>query len=102
MDSENGSLPMCLRIWLKNIIRGRYLPLRAKNSSCLKQPAGRLICTRDFVVTRRDTDTNGHANNVKYLEWVMDDIPDAIYEDMTLKISALSTARSVCAETPSP
>lgn len=33
---KNGSLPMCLRIWLKNIIRGRYLPLRAKNSSCLK------------------------------------------------------------------
>ena len=33
---KNGSLPMCLRIWLKNIIRGRYLPLRAKNSSCPK------------------------------------------------------------------
>ena len=44
-----------------------------------------MLCTRDIVVTRRDTDTNGHANNVKYLEWVMDDIPDEIYADMALK-----------------
>lgn len=50
-----------------------------------KEPAGELICTRDIIVTRRDTDTNGHANNVKYLEWVMDDIPDEIYVDMALK-----------------
>lgn len=50
-----------------------------------KEPEGELICSRDVVVTRRDTDTNGHANNVKYLEWVMDDIPDEIYVDMALK-----------------
>lgn len=50
-----------------------------------KELAGELFCTRDIIVTRRDTDTNGHANNVKYLEWVMDDIPDEIYVDMELK-----------------
>ena len=50
-----------------------------------KEPSGELICARDIVVTRRDTDTNGHANNVKYLEWVMDDIPDEIYVEMALK-----------------
>lgn len=37
---------------------------------------------REFTITRRDTDTNGHANNVKYIEWAMDDVPDAVY-DMT-------------------
>lgn len=38
---------------------------------------------QSFVrVTRRDTDTNGHANNVKYLEWAMDDVPDEIYDTM--------------------
>ncbi len=37
---------------------------------------------REFTVTRRDTDTNGHANNVKYVEWAMDDVPDEIYETM--------------------
>lgn len=50
-----------------------------------KTPEGELIAERALVVTRRDTDTNYHANNVKYLEWVMDDIPDEIYVDMTLQ-----------------
>lgn len=50
-----------------------------------KEPTGELICERDMILTRRDTDTNGHANNVKYLEWVMDDIPDEIYVDLALK-----------------
>lgn len=34
---------------------------------------------RSFSVTRRDTDTNGHTNNTKYIEWAMDDVPDEIY-----------------------
>lgn len=50
-----------------------------------KTPEGELLCSRELTVTRRDTDTNGHANNVKYLEWVMDDIPDEIYVGMTLR-----------------
>lgn len=39
---------------------------------------------RSLLITRRDTDTNGHANNVKYLEWAMDDVPDEIYDEMQL------------------
>lgn len=50
-----------------------------------KEPHGALFSTRELTVTRRDTDTNGHANNVKYLEWVMDEIPDEIYDDMALR-----------------
>lgn len=50
-----------------------------------KMPEGELIAERAVTVTRRDTDTNNHANNVKYLEWVMDDIPDEIYVDMALR-----------------
>lgn len=50
-----------------------------------KEPSGTLLCERAVLVTRRDTDTNNHANNVKYLEWVMDDIPDEIYEKMALR-----------------
>lgn len=50
-----------------------------------KEPQGALFGTRALTVTRRDTDTNGHANNVKYLEWVMDEIPDEIYADMALR-----------------
>lgn len=45
---------------------------------------------RQFTVTRRDTDTNGHANNTKYMEWAMDDVPDELYESRKIKeISAV-------------
>lgn len=38
-----------------------------------------LFSQRLFKVRRRDTDTNGHTNNTKYLEWACDNIPDEIY-----------------------
>ncbi len=41
--------------------------------------------SRSLEITRRDTDSNGHANNVKYLEWAMDDVPDDIYDNMKPK-----------------
>lgn len=37
------------------------------------------VTERLFTVTRRDTDTNGHTNNTKYIEWAIDDVPDDIY-----------------------
>ncbi len=49
-----------------------------------KEPEEAVATIRSLEITRRDTDTNGHANNVKYLEWAMDDIPDAIYDNMEL------------------
>lgn len=49
-----------------------------------KEAEGDLLSVRALPVTRRDTDTNGHANNVKYLEWAMDDVPDEIYDKMAL------------------
>ncbi|MDR1913136.1 MAG: hypothetical protein LBQ68_01450 [Clostridiales bacterium] len=42
--------------------------------------AGQLpINTRKFIVTRRELDTNNHVNNVKYMEWAFDDVPDDLY-----------------------
>jgi acyl-ACP thioesterase len=38
-----------------------------------------LASRREFTVTRRDIDSNDHVNNVKYIEWAFDDIPDGIY-----------------------
>ncbi len=49
-----------------------------------KHPIGTLIGQQQFTVSRCDTDTNGHTNNVKYLAWAMEDIPDTIYQNMTL------------------
>jgi medium-chain acyl-[acyl-carrier-protein] hydrolase len=38
-----------------------------------------------YTVNRRDIDTNNHANNVKYLEWVYCHIPDDIYHNYRAK-----------------
>lgn len=36
-------------------------------------------------VTRRDIDTNLHVNNISYIEWVIDSIPDDIYNTMIIE-----------------
>lgn len=33
----------------------------------------------EFAAARRDTDTNGHVNNIKYIEWALDQIPKDVY-----------------------
>lgn len=49
-----------------------------------KEEATDTFSLREFTVTRRDTDSNRHVNNIKYIEWAMDDVPDDIYETMTV------------------
>ncbi len=85
MDSEKRKPTNVPKEMAERYHSGQLSAVEGEKFFMPKTPVGELICTRDLVVTRRDTDTNGHANNVKYLEWVMDDVPDAIYEDMTLK-----------------
>lgn len=50
-----------------------------------KKEEGQKLVERDMEVTRRDTDTNRHANNVKYLEWALDDIPKEVYNSMDIQ-----------------
>jgi medium-chain acyl-[acyl-carrier-protein] hydrolase len=38
-----------------------------------------LVSSYSLTVARRDTDTNLHVNNVKYIEWAEDGVPDAVY-----------------------
>jgi len=51
------------------------------------------ISTREMTVTRRDTDTNYHVNNVRYIEWAFDDVPDAIYEHYTPSVLKVAYRR---------
>ncbi|MCQ4725412.1 thioesterase [Anaerotignum faecicola] len=44
-----------------------------------KVSEGSLISRSTFVVKRSETDTNGHANNVQYIAWAMDCVPDGVY-----------------------
>jgi len=41
------------------------------------------ITSREMLVTRRDTDTNSHVNNIRYIEWAFDEIPADIYDAHT-------------------
>ncbi|MPM41974.1 hypothetical protein SDC9_88636 [bioreactor metagenome] len=38
-----------------------------------------LVSEKILAVRRSETDTNGHANNVRYVEWALDEVPDDIY-----------------------
>lgn len=38
-----------------------------------------LISEKSLVVRRSETDTNGHTNNTRYIEWAVDDVPEEIY-----------------------
>ena len=39
------------------------------------------LSSHDYTATRRDADTNRHVNNVNYLRWIYDHIPDELYHD---------------------
>ena len=46
---------------------------------------GDAISSRIITVRRSETDTNNHVNNIKYIEWAVDDIPEEIYENWNCK-----------------
>ena len=39
----------------------------------------------DHLVTRRDIDANNHTNNIAYISWALDDLPDNVYLEMNIK-----------------
>lgn len=44
-----------------------------------KDQLGELVHSSTFPVKRTDIDTNDHVNNVKYVEWSINDIPEDLY-----------------------
>lgn len=63
------------------------LPMAIENED-FKQPALDLyeeVSTITHLVTRRDIDANKHTNNISYISWALDDLPDEVYYDMEIK-----------------
>lgn len=50
----------------------------------LKEP-GDLEYTYNHVIQRRDIDTNGHVNNIKYLELAYEALPKEVYDKINFK-----------------
>ena len=44
-----------------------------------KEKEENIISERKITVRRSETDTNGHTNNARYVEWAVDDVPDDVY-----------------------
>lgn len=56
-----------------------------------KVPAlNRIDHERQFSVRRRDLDINQHVNNVCYMDWLLETLPDAIIQQMQLKTIVLN------------
>lgn len=67
------------------------LPYGLNKRTVLEEPFGELYSLSDtetvkeFYIRRSDIDTNKHVNNTRYLDWVLETIPDQIYEKYLLE-----------------
>ena len=41
-----------------------------------------IVYSEDFSVKRSETDTNGHTNNARYIQWAIDMVPDRVYDKL--------------------
>ena len=48
------------------------------------------ISSVSVTVTRRDIDTNLHVNNISYIDWAMDSIPEEVFNNMHITHSKIS------------
>ncbi|XPV70326.1 MAG: acyl-[acyl-carrier-protein] thioesterase [Halarcobacter sp.] len=48
------------------------------------EPLNSFECKKEFKVNMYDTDTNKHVNNLRYLQWLMESIPDEILDNYYL------------------
>ncbi len=60
---------------------GELIPLPVDTDFKITPINGSLIAEANLTVTRRDTDTNRHANNISYLLWVTDLLTDKQYNE---------------------
>ncbi len=49
----------------------------------------KLVHTSEVIVKRLDTDTNNHTNNLKYIEWAENEIPEEIYKNLIKKVQVV-------------
>lgn len=99
-DENNNVIGEAVSRWafldLENRHPSRFFPGMEEAYCCdMKEPfdPGRytmpkeneqnIISEKTIIVRRSETDTNGHTNNTRYVEWAVDDVPDDIYMGYT-------------------
>ncbi len=69
---------------------GQFMPPSLPTSFKLPTYEGfEFVSSCQYTALRSDIDSNGHINNLKYIEWAANYIPDEIYDNLNL--SALKT-----------
>lgn len=59
-------------------------PCLEKDYSLPSEEGFDLIHTYEFSAGKRDMDTNSHVNNIKYIEWALEGVPDDVYYDYSV------------------
>lgn len=81
MDLEKRQ-PIPVPAFMQEAYRCALPPAIAKQRYVIKKGIARqLFQQKVFQITREDTDTNGHVNNIKYVEWAMGLAPVHFYND---------------------
>lgn len=65
---------------LGNRFGSRWLEMPANKLLTVKSPE----ITKEFHVRKHDLDLNRHVNNVRYIEWALEAVPDSIFESRPL------------------
>lgn len=77
---DRGSLkPVRPNEYIAQKYGDRHPFLIPKDFSMPKTSGFSLLSQHKYTATRRDMDTNNHVNNVNYLKWIYDYIPDELY-----------------------
>ncbi|MGM0397064.1 MAG: acyl-[acyl-carrier-protein] thioesterase [Bacillota bacterium] len=50
----------------------------------MKQLSGEIVETGPIRVRKSDIDNNNHVNNIRYIEWMQEGLPEEIYNDMRI------------------
>ncbi len=85
MDLEERKPANITEHMVQQYVSARKSALPNERFQMPKKDLAQKIAERDMEITRRDTDMNGHANNVKYLEWALDDIPREVYRSREIR-----------------
>lgn len=58
-------------------------------------PAGEPVMVTEFRVRRSDLDLNNHVNNVHYVEWLAESVPEALWRDADITALDVEYKRAV-------
>ncbi len=76
-----------------------YITNKFKLPKATEEEGFTKVSTTTIDIKRLDTDTNLHTNNIKYIEWAENEIPDNIYENTITNLQVVYKKETFKGET---